>query len=655
HFADIRNTIQGIKEAYDVFKETLAEPLIKGAELEVLRQNFKGTTEDMELFKKAVAGTVGEAGLIKLSNQATDLGLSLNQQAILFSLAEDSADKYGTTVEEGFQKAVMASEGNVKGLKALGIQRKVYEDILKSLAESQGKELKDMDAEEVKQLRLQALIKASGVTLEDVAKKQADSKDKLEQMGVAFEEVVATGGQAIATVFIPMLKHISDLVNKLNETAPALTGLAAGVVMVGGAYSTLNMTGILPFIINTKTLSYEMQFAKLTFIETAEAEGVLAASTAAASTAAKGFFTSIGPIGWAIIGFTALAEAINLFSQKTEDAKQGLSAEEKELIKAQIEFNNLANAVNNTKNSEQGRKDALDKLNKTYPEYLGKQINDINNQQVLNNAVANGNKLLREKITLLANNRVLQEKQNKAVDDRAKVVNLEQDLEDYKKLHPDENEIIEEDRGSIDNPGYTVKVVRAKDIMDKMRTKINEANKIAEQSNNEYLDTQNRLGVNKPSDKVELTRGDEKKKLNAELDDLNKQLDGTKATDTKAQNTLLSKIRAVKSKLKKYKDEESEDSGKSSKSDKLTEGYELDVVKSEYPNQKLKDNDAVKKKYEKIIEDSTSSISQFKTISDVVLSHLKTVEEKKKYLEEVEKKAEEKMNAANDKDHPNAT
>ena len=66
---------------------------LQSAKFEVLRANFQGTTEDIEAFRKATAGNVTDANLIKLSNQATDLGISLKDQTILFALAEDAADK----------------------------------------------------------------------------------------------------------------------------------------------------------------------------------------------------------------------------------------------------------------------------------------------------------------------------------------------------------------------------------------------------------------------------------------------------------------------------------------------------------------------------------------------------------------------------------
>jgi len=82
---------------------------LESARFETLKANFQGTTQDIEMFRKATSGTVDDASLIKLSNQASDLGVDLKSQAILFSLAEDAADKYGTSVEDGFQKVVFVT------------------------------------------------------------------------------------------------------------------------------------------------------------------------------------------------------------------------------------------------------------------------------------------------------------------------------------------------------------------------------------------------------------------------------------------------------------------------------------------------------------------------------------------------------------------
>jgi chromosome segregation ATPase len=121
---------------------SLAKESVKlSVSLTELRSHFQGSEQDLELFRTAVSGTVSDANLIKLSNQAGDLGISLDKQALLFSLAEDAADKYGGTVEENFSKVVMATEGNMRGLRALGIQKAVYNQTVKDLVKAHGGEI----------------------------------------------------------------------------------------------------------------------------------------------------------------------------------------------------------------------------------------------------------------------------------------------------------------------------------------------------------------------------------------------------------------------------------------------------------------------------------------------------------------------------------
>lgn len=174
----------GLNEIVNFSKEAV----MLSAELEVLRNNFQGTAADIELFRKATAGTVSEANLIKLSNQASDLGVSIEEQAQLFLLAEQSGDKYGVSLEESFKKIILVTEGNARGLKDLGIQKVVYENQVNKLAAAHGKEIKELDAVTQKQVRLQAILRASNVTMEDVNNNTADAKDRFEQFGVALEE-----------------------------------------------------------------------------------------------------------------------------------------------------------------------------------------------------------------------------------------------------------------------------------------------------------------------------------------------------------------------------------------------------------------------------------------------------------------------------------
>ena len=114
--------------AIQKISQFFSEATKQAAAFEEAMSFFKGSAQDMDNLRKSVKGTVSDFNLVKLSNQAADLGVEIKQQPLLFALAEKAADAYGTSIEEGFQKVIMATEGSAKGLKAIGIQKKVYED-----------------------------------------------------------------------------------------------------------------------------------------------------------------------------------------------------------------------------------------------------------------------------------------------------------------------------------------------------------------------------------------------------------------------------------------------------------------------------------------------------------------------------------------------
>lgn len=242
-FANWGMIVTGLRESVEAVKEVFSKLSVmakESAELEVLKENFRGTAENLEMFKKATAETVSEANLIKLSNQATDLGLTLEQQIILFSLAEDASEKYGGGVEANFMKIVSASEGATRGLKSLGIQKEVYEQTVKELASAQGTTIDKLDAESQKQIRLEAILKASGITLEDVTNKTKDSADKLESFSVKVEEARIKVGNLIKDGLIVL----SDTLEKTGGAGQTVFNTFAGL---GGVFMD-----ILPVLASVK-------------------------------------------------------------------------------------------------------------------------------------------------------------------------------------------------------------------------------------------------------------------------------------------------------------------------------------------------------------------------------------------------------------------
>lgn len=212
----------GIKQLFQIG----AEAMKSAAELDVLRSSFRGTASDVELMRKATAGTVNEASLLKMSNQATELGLAMKTQAILMSMAEDQTDKFGGTVEDNFMGFIKASEGVEKGLFKLGIQKEKYKDILQSIVSGAGaKNIEQLDAESQKQARLEALVRASGLTLDDVRKKTKDGADVIESYAVSWGKLELGIGKILNS---PKFVKFLGLLSKAAEGWAILLGGASG-------------------------------------------------------------------------------------------------------------------------------------------------------------------------------------------------------------------------------------------------------------------------------------------------------------------------------------------------------------------------------------------------------------------------------------------
>lgn len=227
---------------------------LNSAKFEVLSENFgkqfggnlELAKEQLENFRTATAGTVTDANLIKLSNQASDLGVGLKEQTILFALAEDAADKYGTSTEEGFQKVVLATEGSSKGLKQLGIQKEVYEQIVNEMASAHGKEINQLDAETQKQIRIQAIIKATGMSYEEATSKVKDSADKHESLIVIVKNLADTWGGE----FVNAITGVGTAWEALNHIIDGWTNaVSIGIPLVDTiADKLISFTDDIPFI-----------------------------------------------------------------------------------------------------------------------------------------------------------------------------------------------------------------------------------------------------------------------------------------------------------------------------------------------------------------------------------------------------------------------
>jgi hypothetical protein len=185
-----------------------------------VRSTFKGSEEDLKAFEKATAGTVSQGNLIQMSNQLSDMGVNLKQQTILFSLAENSADAYGTTVQEGMAKVMMASNGSERALMKLGIALPVYTNNLNELIKASGKKLELMTVEEQETIRLEALMRSTNMTYEEAINKTQSQADKIEGLSVSYEKLQIKLGQ----VMLAQVEH-SGIIDNYNIILGGLNNL----------------------------------------------------------------------------------------------------------------------------------------------------------------------------------------------------------------------------------------------------------------------------------------------------------------------------------------------------------------------------------------------------------------------------------------------
>lgn len=231
--------------------------ITSAANFEELRGHFKGAESDIYNFQKATAFTTSKSDLIKLSNQANDLGIELSKQPMFFLLAKDAAEKYGIDVTAAFQSVIMATEGNIRGLKQIGVQKEVYKKLVEELTQSMGGEvemtsalngeqeinIKNLDPLTQKNIRLEAILKATGVTMDDVNRKTQSNADKLAQLDLLIPQVKKQFGELLASGIIP----VSDALKNSEGTFNSATVAIAGV--------TLSLGELLPAMAATKYMA----------------------------------------------------------------------------------------------------------------------------------------------------------------------------------------------------------------------------------------------------------------------------------------------------------------------------------------------------------------------------------------------------------------
>lgn len=445
--AAINNTDEVVKKLYQSFKYGKQE--INGFTT-AISQGFNNAREIIQGFKETVSVISGifnsslssyqnqEKANVQLATAMRQAGTYTDQayqSLVNYSVELQKFTVYGddatTTVMAQLQamglnaeqtKAATLQVANLASLMGTDLNgaARVMADLFQGNTGLIGRYIKGIDETAIKSgnldLIIQELNKHIGGQAEALGNTAFGSVAKFNN---AIDDMRENIGGALSTALMPFVEHISKLITNLNETSPALTGIIGAIGTLGAATATLSVTGIMPMIINFKTLTSGLQYGAGIF-KMAAAEGMaLRGSLMGIGTAAKGLMASIGPAGWLIIGITVFTEAINLLST----ANDKLSESEREVVNSaeaeKIKFDQLTKTILDQNKSLAERNKAKEEAQKIYPGFLENLSIEKTKNDDLTAAVSKG----RIEFGKLIEMKILNQRLDLAIQDLAKKKN----------------------------------------------------------------------------------------------------------------------------------------------------------------------------------------------------------------------------------------
>ena len=445
--AAINNTDEVVKKLYQSFKYGKQE--INGFTT-AISQGFNNAREIIQGFKETVSVISGifnsslssyqnqEKANVQLATAMKQAGTYTDQayqSLVNYSVELQKFTVYGddatTTVMAQLQamglnaeqtKAATLQVANLASLMGTDLNgaARIMADLFQGNTGLIGRYIKGIDETAIKSgnldLIIQELNKHIGGQAEALGNTAFGSVAKFNN---AIDDMRENIGGALSTALMPFVEHISKLITNLNETSPALTGIIGAIGTLGAATATLSVTGIMPMIINFKTLTSGLQYGAGIF-KMAAAEGMaLRGSLMGIGTAAKGLMASIGPAGWLIIGITVFTEAINLLST----ANDKLSESEREVVNSaeaeKIKFDQLTKTILDKNKSLAERNKAKEEAQKIYPGFLENLSIEKTKNDDLTAAVSKG----RIEFGKLIEMKILNQRLDLAIQDLAKKKN----------------------------------------------------------------------------------------------------------------------------------------------------------------------------------------------------------------------------------------
>lgn len=128
------------------------------------------------------------------------------------------------------------------------------------------------------------------------------------------------------------------------------------------------------------------------------------------------FAMSKNPIGWAVLGFTALTSAVTMFKKTVDQAAKAQSEFESSIEKERFELNNLRYAIKNANDETGERAYLIKQLNDKYGAYIGFLVTEYNYEQKKEYIYKLINSRLREMLALKMRDKMMENIADKYTD-----------------------------------------------------------------------------------------------------------------------------------------------------------------------------------------------------------------------------------------------
>ena len=277
------------------------------------------------------------AELAKLESQAGTSGQSVGATGAILDLAAARGFNSAEAMQAVQQAMLGIDEGTDKlfGKNPSGL----WADYAAKIGTTAGK-LTDAQKQ---QALLDAIMTEGAKVQGEYARMMEGPIGASQDLSVATDELRGAGGQLVTEALAPAIRHLADLAQAVNAAPEPVRRVAGVAGLATSAFIALRLSGITPTLGVLARAPAVLRLARVQLAATgATARGPVALGFRSAGIAVKGFWASLGPVGWAVLGITALAEAVFFLTGSKHDATAA-SEEHAEALAAEAEaYRNLS-------------------------------------------------------------------------------------------------------------------------------------------------------------------------------------------------------------------------------------------------------------------------------------------------------------------------